>query len=78
LVSCRAIDQIAVEGELPNEWIDLPECERHGRPAFEIAAQEAIRRDAEFESSLGRIFDDGWPVLLGEREDTDGCDRRSC
>src|SRR5512132_3350686 len=28
-VSCRAIDEIAVEGELSNEWIDLPQREWH-------------------------------------------------
>jgi hypothetical protein len=38
-VSC-AIDDIAIEGELPNERIDLLERQRHRRPAFEIAAEE--------------------------------------
>ena len=43
-VSCFAIDEIAVEGELPDERIDLAERQRHRRPAFEVAAQEAIGR----------------------------------
>ena len=70
-VSCRAIDEIAVEGELADERIDLAERERRRRPALEIAAQEAIGRDAEVERGLGGVVDGGRAVLLGEREDAE-------
>ena len=53
-------------GELPNERVDLPEGERHGWPAFEIAAKEAIRRHAEIEGGLGRIVDDRGAVFSRE------------
>ena len=49
----------------------MPKRERHGWPALEIAAQEAIGRHAEIEGSLGGVFDDGRPVFLGEREHTE-------
>ncbi len=51
VISCRAIDQIAVEGELPNERIDLPE--RHRRAPLQIAPQEAVGGDAELEGGAG-------------------------
>ena len=49
----------------------MPERERHGGPAFQIAAKEAIRWYAEIEGGLRGIFDDGGPVFLGQREDTE-------
>ena len=48
-VSCLLIDEVAIERELPDERIDLPERERRRGPALEIPAQEAIGRDLELE-----------------------------
>jgi hypothetical protein len=63
-----AIDEIAIKGELPDERIDLLERQRHRWAAFEIAAEEAIRRHAELESGFGGVFDDGGAVFLRQRE----------
>jgi len=43
----------------------------HRGPAFEIAAEEAIRRHAEIEGGLRGVFDDGRPMFLGERQHTE-------
>ncbi len=63
-----AIDEIAVVGELADERIDLAERERRGGAALEVAADEAVRRDAELERGGARVVDGGDAVLLGERE----------
>ena len=55
--------EIAVEGELANEGVDLPERERHRRVPFEIAAQEAVRRDCtatDFLDSRVSVFTRPW------------------
>src|SRR5262249_10684143 len=67
-VSCSAIDEIAVERELPNERIDLAQRQRHGWSAFEIATDEAIRGHAEIDSRLGGVFDGGGTVFACEGE----------
>ena len=70
-VSCFAIDEIAIEGELPNERVDLAERQRHRQTAFEIAPQKAIGRDAEIERGFGGVVDDGRAMFLREREDAE-------
>ncbi len=76
-ISCRAIDEIAVEGELTNQGVDLAEGERHRRATFEIASEKTIRRHAELESRCGGIFDDRGAMLLRQCEHaedaTDSC-----
>src|SRR5262249_56185405 len=57
-------DEIAIEGEPPNEGIDLLERQRRRRPAFEIAAEEVIGWHAEIEGDLRGVFDDGRAVFL--------------
>ena len=42
-----------------------------GGPAFEIAAEEAVGRDLEFERRLGRVVGGGRAVVLREREDAE-------
>ena len=42
-------DEIAVEGELTDDGIDLPDCERHRWLALEIAADEAILAGFDFQ-----------------------------
>ena len=61
-----AIDEIAVEGELADERIDLGEGERTGDAPFEVAAHEAIRRDAELARGRTRRLDGGHAVPLGK------------
>ena len=71
-VSCSAVDEIAVEGQLPNERVDLPQRQRRHGPAVEVALQEGLGGHAEFERGGGGVFDDsGTTVLPGEREDAE-------
>src|SRR5829696_153279 len=46
-VSCFAIDEIAIEGELTNERVDLAERQWRGEAAFKIPTEKAVRRHAE-------------------------------
>lgn len=57
---------IAIERELPNERIDLPQRYRHRQPAFEIVPDQAIRQHAEIDGRLGGGVDGGGPVFAGE------------
>ena len=75
-VSCRAIDEIAVEGELADERIDLAQRERHGRPALEVAADEAIGRRRRARGRPRGVVDDGGAVLLGAARARRGCGGR--
>ena len=70
------IDEVAVERELADERIDLPERERHRRPTLDVFAEEAIRRRADLERGLGGVLDDGDAVLLGEGEDAEDAGAR--
>ena len=67
-VSCFAIDEIAIEGELPNERVDLAECHGHRQAAFEIPTEKAIRRHAEIQRRFGGLVHDGRAVFLREGE----------
>ena len=50
------MEEIAVEGELADEGIDLAERERHRRMAFEIAPDELVG-GAEVERDGTRVLD---------------------
>ena len=58
-------------GELPDERIDLAERGHTEGAALQVAADEAIRRDAEFERRGARVIDGGDAVLLRQREDAE-------
>src|SRR5437870_9601843 len=63
-----AIDEIAVEGELPDQRIDLAERQPGGL-ALAVAADEAVGRDATLERRRARGLDRRDAVALGEGED---------
>src|SRR5262245_34764194 len=71
MVSCRAFDEIAVEGELANERIDLAQRQRHRRPAFQIPPDKAVGQYADLQGRLRGILDDGGAVFSGQREDAE-------
>ncbi len=56
---------------MPDERIDLPQGQRHGRLPLQVAAEETVRRDAELEGHLRRLVNAGRPVGPGEREDAE-------
>src|SRR5262252_2653514 len=58
-------------GELPDQRIDLAERERGRRLAFEVAADELVLGDAEFQRGGARLLDDDGAVLLDEGEDAE-------
>ena len=62
---------IAVEGQLPDEGVDLAQREGRDGPAVEVAPQEAVGGHAEFEGGGGSLFGDGGTVLPGEGEDAE-------
>ncbi len=47
----------------------MAERQRHGRPALEVAAEEAIREDATLDGGFGGVLHDGRPVLFRQPED---------
>ena len=65
------LDEIAVQGELADERIDLAEREGQRRLPLQVAAQEAVRHHTEFERGAGGILDDGWAVFLRQGKDAE-------
>jgi len=65
------IDEVAIQRELADERIDLPQGQRDGRPPLDIFTDEAIREGADVERRLRRIIDDGDAMFPGQREDTE-------
>ena len=63
-----SLEEVAVEGELPDERIDLAERERHGRMAFEIAPDELVG-GAEVEREGTRVLDGGRAVGARQGEE---------
>ena len=62
------IDEIAVEGELPDQGIDLAQRKWSGRSAVERAPQKAGGGHAEVQRRRGGVLDGGRPVLFDEGE----------
>jgi len=71
-----AINEIAVEGELSNERIDLFEGGGGDLHAFEVAPQKAVRRRARFEREVRGVFRECGPVFPRERQDAENAARR--
>src|SRR3989442_1480292 len=62
------LEEVAVEGELADERIDLAERERRGRMALEVAADELVGGAAKVEGDGAGGVDGRDAVLAGERE----------
>jgi hypothetical protein len=77
-LSCRAISEIAIEGELTNQRIDLSEGQRHRGSAFEVTAQEAIGGHAQVERGLRGLLEDRWAVFLRQRKDAENATDARC
>ena len=73
------LEQVAVEGELTDQRIDLPEREGRGRMALEVAADDLIAGPGEVEGDGARAVDGRGPVRAGEGEEAldapDGAER---
>src|SRR5262249_38296763 len=59
-------DEIAVEGELADEWVHLAQAHRHRRTALQVAAEEAVGGNTQLQSRERRVVHGCGPVLLGE------------
>ena len=59
-------DEIAIERELADEWIDLAQAQRQLRIAFQVAAYEAVFACARFQSQGASVIGGGHAVLLGQ------------
>ena len=60
------VDEIAILGQFANEGVDLAESQ--WRPPFQIAADETVIMDVEFECRGGGILDGGDTVFFGQGE----------
>src|SRR3989442_1674445 len=63
------LEQVAVEGELTDQRIDLPEREGRGRMALEVAADDLIAGPGEVEGDGARAVDGRGPVRAGAGEE---------
>src|SRR6266700_2150104 len=63
-----AIDQIAVLGELSDQRVDLAQADRRAGAPFQVAAHEAVGRQAQLQRRATRIVDAERAVLAPERE----------
>src|SRR5262249_37042205 len=59
-------DDVAVVGELPDQRIDLAQGEGGRRRALEVATNEAVLRDAEFQGGGTRLVGQGGAVAPDE------------
>ena len=71
VVNAGDVNEVAIERELADDRVDLTERQRHGRSAFHVLADEAIRGHADLDRRCGGVLHDGHAVLLGEREDAE-------
>src|SRR5262245_31451520 len=62
------VNEVAIHGELSNERIDLPQGQPQLRSALQVAAHEAVFRDADFQSRCAGVIDGSHAVFLGQRE----------
>src|SRR5437667_10616448 len=62
------LEEVAVEGELTDQRIDLAQRERRGRVALEVAADDLVARPGEVEGDGARAVDGGGPVFAGQGE----------
>ena len=70
------LDELAVDGELADERVHLPERGRRRGLPLEVAAHEAVRGHAQVERGACGGGDDRRPALLRQREHTeDAADR---
>ena len=58
-------------GQFADERVDLAQREGRRGPAVEVAAQEPVGGEPDFQGGGGGLFDDGGTVLPGEREDAE-------
>src|SRR2546425_2924269 len=63
------VEQVAVEGELTDQRIDLPEHQGRGRMALEVAADDLVAGPGEVEGDGARAVDGRGPVRAGEGEE---------
>jgi len=58
------LDEVAVQGELADQGIDLAQAQRHLWVPLQIAAHESVIADARFQGDGAGLLDAGGAVLL--------------
>src|SRR5688572_16511342 len=71
MVLRSGFDDIAVERELADEGIDLPQAQRQLAISFQVTTDEAVGIDAAFQGQGAGIIYRSRAVLLGQREQTE-------
>ena len=61
-------NEVAVQSELADERIDLPQAQRQLRIAFQVAAHEAVLARARFQRHGASVIGGSNAVLLGQRQ----------
>ena len=61
-------DEVAIQTELAYQRIDLPQAERHRRPAFQIPAYEPVLVDAQLQRRRAGVIHRGRAILLRQTQ----------
>src|SRR4029434_6502093 len=62
------LDEVAVLGQLADQWIDLVQAQRQLRMSLQVEAHEAVLAGAHFQSDGAGIVNAGGTVFLGQRQ----------
>ena len=64
------MDYVAVLHELPDQWINLMQCQRELRTSFQIAADEVILVHSQLEGGRAGFIDHRGAELLRQSQDS--------
>ena len=70
-------NEVAIQSELADERIDLPQAQRQLRIAFQVAAHEAVFARARFQRHGASVIGGSDAVLLGQRQHTQDAAHRN-
>src|SRR5262245_35147409 len=67
ILLCHAVDVVAVQSQLADQWIDLSESQWRTRPTIQVAADEAIGRHTDLQRGGTGVVDGDDAVLAQQR-----------
>jgi hypothetical protein len=63
-----AFDEIAIQGELADQWIDLSQAQRQLRVVFQVAAHEVVLAGAGFQSHGASVIGRSDAIFFRQRQ----------